>query len=60
MVPIRMKSMLIQFKGHYYVYKGATKGREISEEDIALAIGAYELAFLANIVASYVFKETEE
>eukprot|EP00957_Ditylum_brightwellii_P056766 4301803-Ditylum_brightwellii.AAC.1 len=56
----RMKSTLIQFKGRYYVYKEATKGREILEEDVALAIGAYELAFLADIVASYVFEETEE
>eukprot|EP00957_Ditylum_brightwellii_P061923 4699357-Ditylum_brightwellii.AAC.1 len=30
------------------------------DEDVALAIGAYESAFLANIVASYVFKEIEE
>eukprot|EP00957_Ditylum_brightwellii_P096518 7350436-Ditylum_brightwellii.AAC.2 len=28
-------------------------------EDIVLAIGAYESAFCANIVASYVFKMTE-
>eukprot|EP00957_Ditylum_brightwellii_P193602 14742985-Ditylum_brightwellii.AAC.1 len=55
-----MKSTLIQFKGRYFVYKGAAKGKEISEENIPLAIGAYESAFLADIVASYVFKETEE
>eukprot|EP00957_Ditylum_brightwellii_P068497 5199897-Ditylum_brightwellii.AAC.1 len=59
-VQFGMKSTLIQFKGRYYVYKGATKGREILEEVVALAIGAYESAFLADIVASYVFEETEE
>eukprot|EP00957_Ditylum_brightwellii_P043696 3313257-Ditylum_brightwellii.AAC.1 len=55
-----MKNMLIQFKGRYFVYQGATKGKEISDEDIVLAIGAYKSAFLADIVASYVFEETEE
>eukprot|EP00957_Ditylum_brightwellii_P100440 7655801-Ditylum_brightwellii.AAC.1 len=55
-----MKSMLIQFRGQYYVYKGTTKGKELSDEDVALAIGAYELAFLANIVASYMFEESGE
>eukprot|EP00957_Ditylum_brightwellii_P088208 6718970-Ditylum_brightwellii.AAC.1 len=54
------KNTLIQFRGQYYVYKGASKGRELSNEDVVLAIGAYELAFLANIVASYVFEETGE
>eukprot|EP00957_Ditylum_brightwellii_P160702 12234819-Ditylum_brightwellii.AAC.1 len=55
-----MKSMLIQFKGCYFVYQGGAKGKEISNKDIALAIGAYESAFLADIVASYVFEEMEE
>eukprot|EP00957_Ditylum_brightwellii_P026782 2025778-Ditylum_brightwellii.AAC.1 len=59
-VQFGMKSTLIQFKGRYFIYQGATKGKEISEEDVALAIGAYESAFLADIVASYVFEETEE
>eukprot|EP00957_Ditylum_brightwellii_P148433 11300872-Ditylum_brightwellii.AAC.1 len=45
-----MKSTLIQFKGRYFIYQGATKGKQISDEDVALAIGAYESAFLANIV----------
>ena len=58
-VQFGMKSTLIQFQGRYYVYKGAAKVREILEEDVALAIGAYKLAFLANIMASYVFEETE-
>eukprot|EP00957_Ditylum_brightwellii_P189829 14451789-Ditylum_brightwellii.AAC.1 len=45
-----MKSTLIQFRGQYFVYQGAAKGKELSDKDAALAIGAYELAFLANIV----------
>eukprot|EP00957_Ditylum_brightwellii_P098473 7502150-Ditylum_brightwellii.AAC.1 len=55
-----MKSTLIQFRGQYFVYQGAAKGKELPNKDVALAIGAYELAFLANIIASYVFEETEE
>eukprot|EP00957_Ditylum_brightwellii_P007099 538679-Ditylum_brightwellii.AAC.1 len=55
-----MKSTLIQFRGQYYVYQGASKGNELSDKDVALAISAYESAFLANIMASYVFEETEE
>eukprot|EP00957_Ditylum_brightwellii_P111709 8520287-Ditylum_brightwellii.AAC.1 len=43
-----------------FVYQGAAKGKELSNEDVALAIGAYESAFLANIVASYMFEETGE
>eukprot|EP00957_Ditylum_brightwellii_P102201 7790715-Ditylum_brightwellii.AAC.1 len=55
-----MKSTLIQLRGQSFVYKGAAKDKELSDEDAALAIRAYELAFLADIVASYVFEETEE
>eukprot|EP00957_Ditylum_brightwellii_P003237 246706-Ditylum_brightwellii.AAC.1 len=44
----------------YFVYQGATKGKEILDEDATLAIGAYKSAFLADIMASYVFEETEE
>eukprot|EP00957_Ditylum_brightwellii_P191655 14591428-Ditylum_brightwellii.AAC.1 len=59
-VQFRMKSTLIQFRGQHYVYQGAAKGKELSDKDVALAIGAYELAFLADIVATYVFEEMEE
>eukprot|EP00957_Ditylum_brightwellii_P097146 7398293-Ditylum_brightwellii.AAC.1 len=59
-VQLGMKRKLIQFSGKYYIYKGVAKGKELSDEDVALAIGAYEAAFLANIVASYVFEETGE
>eukprot|EP00957_Ditylum_brightwellii_P119273 9099194-Ditylum_brightwellii.AAC.1 len=40
--------------------KRAVKGKEILDEDVALAIGTYKSAILADIVASYVFEETEE
>eukprot|EP00957_Ditylum_brightwellii_P052793 4002812-Ditylum_brightwellii.AAC.1 len=46
-----MKSTLIQFRGKYYIYKGAAKGKELSDKDVAFMIGAYEAAFLANIFA---------
>eukprot|EP00957_Ditylum_brightwellii_P153047 11650071-Ditylum_brightwellii.AAC.1 len=32
-VQFGMKSTLIQFRGKYYVYKGAAKGKELSDED---------------------------
>eukprot|EP00957_Ditylum_brightwellii_P159044 12104804-Ditylum_brightwellii.AAC.1 len=59
-VQFGMISTLIQFRGKHYVYKEALKDAELLDEDVALAIGAYESTFLANIVASYVFEEAEE
>eukprot|EP00957_Ditylum_brightwellii_P057457 4356342-Ditylum_brightwellii.AAC.1 len=59
-VQFGMKSTLIQFRGQYFVYQGAAKGKELSDEDVVLAIGAYELAFLAYIMAFYMFEETEK
>eukprot|EP00957_Ditylum_brightwellii_P021881 1650088-Ditylum_brightwellii.AAC.1 len=56
-VQFGMKSTLIQFRGRYYVYQGAARGKELLDKDIALAIGAYKSAFLADIVASYAFEE---
>eukprot|EP00957_Ditylum_brightwellii_P122423 9334819-Ditylum_brightwellii.AAC.1 len=55
-----IKSTLIQFRGKCYIYNRAAKDREVSEEDVALAIDAYESFFLANIVASFVLEKTEE
>eukprot|EP00957_Ditylum_brightwellii_P072231 5490928-Ditylum_brightwellii.AAC.1 len=52
-----MKSTLIQFRGQYYVNQRAAKEKELLGKDMALAIGAYELAFLADIVAFYLFEE---
>eukprot|EP00957_Ditylum_brightwellii_P077048 5855103-Ditylum_brightwellii.AAC.1 len=48
-VQFGMKSILIQFKGQCFIYEGAAKGKEISDEGVALAIGTYESAFLADI-----------
>eukprot|EP00957_Ditylum_brightwellii_P156006 11874290-Ditylum_brightwellii.AAC.1 len=59
MIKLGMCSTLIQYHGKYYAYKGVTKGKAMEDEDIALAIGAYELAFCADIVASYVFEMAE-
>eukprot|EP00957_Ditylum_brightwellii_P118654 9050942-Ditylum_brightwellii.AAC.1 len=55
-----MKSMLIQFCGKYYVYKGAAGDEKVAYEDVGLIIGACKLAFLAKIVASYVFELREK
>eukprot|EP00957_Ditylum_brightwellii_P088761 6759449-Ditylum_brightwellii.AAC.1 len=59
-VQFGMKSTLIQFRGRYFVYKGAAKDEDLLDKDVTLAIGAYESALLADIVASYVFEEREE
>eukprot|EP00957_Ditylum_brightwellii_P134815 10278681-Ditylum_brightwellii.AAC.1 len=59
-VQFGMKSTLIQFRCWYYVYKGAAKDEDLSDENVALAIGAYKLAFLADIMVSYMFEKTEE
>eukprot|EP00957_Ditylum_brightwellii_P106955 8160160-Ditylum_brightwellii.AAC.1 len=59
-VQFGMKSTLIKFQGHYYVYKGAAKDKELLDKDAVLAIGAYKYSFLADIVASYVFEGTDE
>eukprot|EP00957_Ditylum_brightwellii_P063512 4820868-Ditylum_brightwellii.AAC.1 len=59
-VQFGMKSTLIQFIGQYFIYQGAAKGKDLSDKDVALAIGAYKSAFLANIVASYIFEEMDK
>eukprot|EP00957_Ditylum_brightwellii_P162009 12334444-Ditylum_brightwellii.AAC.1 len=59
MIRFGMRSMLIQYHGRYYAYNRAAKGKTMAAEDIALAIGAYESVFCADIVASYVFEMTE-
>eukprot|EP00957_Ditylum_brightwellii_P076583 5820730-Ditylum_brightwellii.AAC.2 len=55
MVQFVMKSTLFNFREKFYVYKGAAKGKDLTANDVALAIRGYELAFLANLVAYYVF-----
>ena len=48
-----MSSTLICFDGEYYEYHGGEKAEQ------GLAIGGYESAFLANLVASYLFKKSK-
>ena len=48
-----MKSTLIFFIREYYEYHDGKKKEQW------LAIGGYELAFLANLVASYLFKKSK-
>ena len=48
-----MSSTLISFDGEYY----KCNGREREEQ--GLAIGGYESALLADIVASYLFEKTK-
>eukprot|EP00957_Ditylum_brightwellii_P116216 8864728-Ditylum_brightwellii.AAC.1 len=52
-----MKSTLIQFQGKYCVYRGEVKEGEEAEENVVLAIGAYESAFLTDIIDSFVFEK---
>eukprot|EP00957_Ditylum_brightwellii_P152269 11592841-Ditylum_brightwellii.AAC.1 len=42
----------------YYIYQGTAKGKNLTDENIALAMGSYESAFLADLVVSYVFETT--
>ena len=48
-----MISTLISFDGKYYEYHG----EEIEEQ--GLVIGGYKSAFLANLVASYLFENAK-
>eukprot|EP00957_Ditylum_brightwellii_P160117 12188676-Ditylum_brightwellii.AAC.1 len=57
-VKFGMKSMLIRFRDKYYKYNEATGKDNVSDKDIGLAIDRYKTAFLASIVASYMFKMT--
>eukprot|EP00957_Ditylum_brightwellii_P136862 10437093-Ditylum_brightwellii.AAC.1 len=54
-----MRNMLVQYHGKHCAYKGAAKGQVMGDKDVALAIGAYEAAFCADVVASYVFEIME-
>ena len=59
LVKFGMKSTLIRFCDKYYKYKGAA-GASVDNEDISLAIGGFKLAWLANLVASYLLEMTED
>eukprot|EP00957_Ditylum_brightwellii_P051456 3901143-Ditylum_brightwellii.AAC.1 len=59
-VQFGMKSTLVQFRGKYYVYRKATREGGVADKYVVLATGTYKSAFLADIIASYVFKKREE
>ena len=54
LIEFGMNSTLITFRGKYYEYSGAGDAT-----DKGLAIGGYESAFLADLVASYLFEKTK-
>eukprot|EP00957_Ditylum_brightwellii_P155430 11831044-Ditylum_brightwellii.AAC.1 len=56
MIQFGMKNTLVSYCDKYFSYKGATKGKDLTVEDVALAIGGYKSAFLADLVASYLFE----
>eukprot|EP00957_Ditylum_brightwellii_P013536 1020578-Ditylum_brightwellii.AAC.1 len=58
MVQFGMKNTLVSYQDKYFVYKGAAKGANLTVDNVALAIGGYQSAFLANLVTSYLFKMT--
>eukprot|EP00957_Ditylum_brightwellii_P199055 15173218-Ditylum_brightwellii.AAC.2 len=60
MVQLGMKNRLVNFGDKFYTCKGAAKGKNLIADDITIAIGGYKLAFLADLVASYVFEMTEK
>ena len=53
LIHFRMISTLISFDGKYYDYHGGER------EEQGLAIGGYESAFLADLVASYLFEKSK-
>eukprot|EP00957_Ditylum_brightwellii_P025050 1895283-Ditylum_brightwellii.AAC.1 len=56
MVQFGMKNTFVIYGNKYFVYKGAAKGANLTVDNVALAIGGYESAFLANLVTSYLFE----
>eukprot|EP00957_Ditylum_brightwellii_P156748 11930644-Ditylum_brightwellii.AAC.1 len=58
MVQFGMKNTLVSFQDKYFVYKGAAKGANLTNKDVALAIGGYKSAVLTNLVAPYLFEMT--
>eukprot|EP00957_Ditylum_brightwellii_P004396 333655-Ditylum_brightwellii.AAC.1 len=59
-VEVGMKSTLVSFMDEYYNYNGVAGNKEINDEDIGLSIEGYESSFLADTVASCIFKMTTE
>eukprot|EP00957_Ditylum_brightwellii_P065478 4966998-Ditylum_brightwellii.AAC.1 len=58
MAQFGMKNKLLSYQDKYFIYKGAAKGTDLTVKDVTLAIGGYESAFLADLVASYLFEMT--
>eukprot|EP00957_Ditylum_brightwellii_P062955 4777864-Ditylum_brightwellii.AAC.1 len=58
MIQFGMENTLVCYRDKYFNYKGAAKGDNLTIEDVALAIGGYESAFLADLVASYLLEMT--
>eukprot|EP00957_Ditylum_brightwellii_P080137 6094523-Ditylum_brightwellii.AAC.1 len=58
MIQFGMKNTLVSFCNKYFNYKGAAKGDDLTIKDVVLAIGGYESAFLADLVASYLLEMT--
>eukprot|EP00957_Ditylum_brightwellii_P210381 15364905-Ditylum_brightwellii.AAC.1 len=57
MVQFRMKNTLVNCHNKFYVYQGAAKGHDLSEEDVVLAIGSFESAFFVDLVVSFIFEK---
>jgi hypothetical protein len=55
MIAFGMGNTLLLFVNKYYEYKGK---KEI--QDKGLAIGGYELAWLANLVAAFVLENSQD
>eukprot|EP00957_Ditylum_brightwellii_P068519 5201650-Ditylum_brightwellii.AAC.1 len=53
-----MKSTLKCFRDKHYKYNETASKDNVSDADIGLAIGRYESAVLASIIASYLFEMT--
>eukprot|EP00957_Ditylum_brightwellii_P048116 3652282-Ditylum_brightwellii.AAC.1 len=52
--------MLVSYRDKYFNYKSAAKGDDLTIKDVMLAIRSYESAFLADLVASYLFEMTDK
>eukprot|EP00957_Ditylum_brightwellii_P142398 10849449-Ditylum_brightwellii.AAC.1 len=59
LIKFGMRNALVQYNGKYYAYEGAAKGQVMADKDVVPAIDAYEAAFCANVVASYVLEIKE-
>eukprot|EP00957_Ditylum_brightwellii_P198743 15148407-Ditylum_brightwellii.AAC.1 len=58
MIQFGMKNTLVGFRDKHFNYKGAAKEDDLIVKNVALAIGGYESAFLADLVALYLLEIT--